>query len=820
MAETPEELKRRIELLNQASESLLSYNKFLAETAEIEKNIVHIKKTHNSIANDIKITQNKLTTATGATKAKLEDNLKNLQYMLKLEEGLLQAAENEVEVRRQILKEVDLTNASLKTMLATGQYIGRQVLQQTGYFLKQQKAVKETELSMGILSNQSQGFRTNVYKTAITTTKLGVNTQELAKMQGTYADNVGRAIQLSESQLTAIAEIKAGTMLSAEAAAEFAANFESIGISAEGTADYVQEALNDANAMGNAASKVIKNIQKNFKLINKYNFQNGVKGLSDMAQLATRFKFEMQSIASFADTIMTPEGAVEVASKLQVLGGEWAKLGDPFELMYKSRNDIEGLTQDIINATKATARFDKATGEFTIDPMEMSRLREVANLTGMQVEELAQMTKQSAKFDRIGTFIPNIFNKEDKKYLESLATFDKKTKQFKITMQTKEGKTLEKSITDLGEITPEMVKYQREYVESLEDRAKRSMTFNERFQRLVESFQSSLLPAFEVVATQLEKWIESLTPIVERFANFFAKYPEIVATIGTVLGGLALLGDKAMWFLNGKFLRMGFNSGGPLGGGGGGTTPGGGMGPGGMRKGTMAKGRKILKARKLGRGMGPAAGVLAGVLSGIDEYTENSEAGMDQGENFKRTGVRGLLSGGGAWGGAAAGAALGTAILPIVGTAIGGIIGGIAGGYGGDLLGDKAGDLMFGEPTRSTAPSENLPSNNTFQDFIARPGENAISFSSNDTLIGAKKDGPIDKMIERGKGETAGGKVSVEFKDAMRIEGSIDVKSGGQSAKIDLEDPILMRDLSKIIMQELSRAIGGGKISSNPVSVA
>ena len=38
-------------------------------------------------------------------------------------------------------------------------------------------------------------------------------------------------------------------------------------------------------------------------------------------------------------------------------------------------------------------------------------------------------------------------------------------------------------------------------------------------------------------------------------------------------------------------------------------------------------------------------------------------------------------------------------------------------------------------------------SGTNYDDFISRPGENPMSFNSNDTLIGAKKDGPIDKLL-------------------------------------------------------------------------
>ena len=40
--------------------------------------------------------------------------------------------------------------------------------------------------------------------------------------------------------------------------------------------------MNDASSMGLNASKVIKNIQNNIKLLNRYNFKGGVKGLAKM----------------------------------------------------------------------------------------------------------------------------------------------------------------------------------------------------------------------------------------------------------------------------------------------------------------------------------------------------------------------------------------------------------------------------------------------------------------------------------------------------------------------------------------------------------
>jgi hypothetical protein len=45
--------------------------------------------------------------------------------------------------------------------------------------------------------------------------------------------------------------------------------------------------------------------------------------------------------------------------QLQVMGGAWAKLADPFHLMYMARNDMKGLTEEIANASQASMHLNR-----------------------------------------------------------------------------------------------------------------------------------------------------------------------------------------------------------------------------------------------------------------------------------------------------------------------------------------------------------------------------------------------------------------------------------------------------------------------------
>jgi hypothetical protein len=101
-------------------------------------------------------------------------------------------------------------------------------------------------------------------------------------------------------------------------------------------------------------------------------------------------------------------------------------------------------------------------------------------------------------------------------------------------------------------------------------------------------------------------------------------------------------------------------------------------------------------------------------------------------------------------------------------------------------------------------------------DFVMRPGEGAVPFSSKDTLIGLKDGGPIEKSFGKLDNSSSGGNSGghITF-SPIKIEGSIKIDGGGE---VDLKDPIIAREISNMVQMELRKSIGGGKLNPNPVS--
>lgn len=817
---SPQDLERWkaiYELQKKASSNLEGYYETLKNLRDLEANLRHVNK--EKLKTEKKLA-NLATNRAEMEKDVLYMNNKNYHELLKqikIEEKKLEIAEEMLRIgesnTRILSEQVNKSNfivASTKSLVGVLKNVGGHLEANLDYWLDQQKAVKMAGLNMGVLSKQAGAFRETLYKSSLATIELGVDTKMLADMQAQYSEGIGKSVQLNEENLKAMADLAKGTILGADGAARLAADMENFNHSVTSSRDIVEDMLNDAHKMGVNGARATRELEKNLKLANKYHFKDGIEGLGRMVNLSTKFKLEMGQIADFADKIFDIEGATEMAAQLQVLGGGWSKLGDPFKLMFKARNDIEGLTKDIIDATDVTGQFNKTSGEFEITALELSRLREVAKATGMDFDMLSESAKSVAKNKMVKGKITGFFDNDDKEFIATLAQYDKSKKAYVLRI---DGKDI--PVDEMHKFNKNQLKAIREEKASLELRAKDSQTFDETWKNIVNTVKSALLPGFEIFAKSLSgglqtfiKWMKE-SNVVGKIVDFgkvfgstaawfidkMIEWPKTTAT----LIGAALIGKELMWLGRGMLLGKGFN-----------MTAGGGLGSGIGGSGMMSNLGQD-SAAGLGKNFSGAlsskmiklGGVAAGLFEAYNEYSQNSARGMNSGENIGRTAVKGTGAGLGAWGGGAAGAAIGTMIFPGVGTAIGGLIGAGLGAWGGSEIGESANNSMFG--------------NKVHQDFIARPGSDPIPFSSADTLVGLKKDGGIGKALVQ-NATNSGGKMEVSFSGPIRIEGNINLSTPQGTSKLSLDDPLFIRALTRMIQEELSKNIGGGKLSSNPIN--
>ena len=410
--------------------------------------------------------------------------------------------------------------------------------------------------------------------------------KELAEMQAQYSENIGRNVSLGKEGLVALAQISEGTALGAEATGQMAADFEAQGVSAIRTRDAMEESANRASSMGLNSAKVVKNIAQNAKMLNKFRFKDGVKGLVKMSELSAKLGVDMDFASSFAEKLWNVEGAVETAAQFNVMGGAFARLGDPFKLMYMARNDIAGLTEEIANAAAESATFNKETGKFELGAMEMHRLKIIAEQTGLEYDKLVTAGQNAAKFTKIKSQVSFTMNKEAKEFLANTAQLDEQGRAY-IEIGTEK-----KLLSTLGASGAKLIQDQINEKKRLEERAKAAKSFDEQIVNLINQVKTFMLPIVEGLTGVLKPFVEELMgnkefmgelkslgatlgEWVKTAATWFKGLAEIAVAIGPKgifaawLAGksVMLLFDVAKWVLNGIALSQGFLAGG----GGGGT---------------------------------------------------------------------------------------------------------------------------------------------------------------------------------------------------------------------------------------------------------
>jgi hypothetical protein len=400
---------------------------------------------------------------------------------------------------------IDDYNSGIKMIQDFGTKLSNIFTNTSSELLKIDHEIKQTILGISLSGERAAYFRDNLNQAAIYTSMIGVNAADLAKMQKSYADETGRALILSKENLIAVSDLAKGTLLGAEGASKIVGAFELIGYGAKDTVSYFEDVVNLSQKSGVNADKVVKRISENFKKSQNYSFRNGIRGLAEMSKYAEKFKNDIGSTFSAMDKARTLEGAIDMASNLQVIGGQFAN-SDPFQLLHLSRNDPQKFQKMLNEMTRGVAQFNKTSGEIEITSLNLDRLRMVAEATGQDFNNLVEQSKQFAK---VSTIERNLFglSPEDKELVSSLADINKKTMKWEI-----DG-------TDITKLSKTQIDLLRGHSQTLHERAEASITFDKQMVYLVDSLKATLLPLLTYVNKALDSFQAMLKPVVDIFSK-------------------------------------------------------------------------------------------------------------------------------------------------------------------------------------------------------------------------------------------------------------------------------------------------------------
>ena len=268
--------------------------------------------------------------------------------------------------------------------------------------LKSEAAANDMGVGIGLYGEQLNEFKKTMFSVQIDVSKWGKTLEDMSKLQSAYQSNTGRNISFSLNDFDtsfALDKLTGQDGLSSQ----LTSSMEIFNHSVSDSNEMFYEMYKNVSKIGLNGRKYLKDLTKNLKLAEKFQFQGGVKGLMNMAKWAQNVRFNMDSLDSVIENFREGglEGAITKTAGMQVLGGNFAQYADPLAMLWETYNDPEALVKRQNNMMKGMGRFNQKTGEVDFNMDEQLLLQQFAKLTGQSVQDLMNQRRQAIKGNKI-----------------------------------------------------------------------------------------------------------------------------------------------------------------------------------------------------------------------------------------------------------------------------------------------------------------------------------------------------------------------------------------------------------------------------------
>lgn len=526
------EAKRAFE--NEASRSFDGLYESVQKQKQIEAEIRKLKSEQllftareNDIKKELESSDQKIVSLAEKKLALLNIEKEQTEDMIIRSEGLLKV------IDKQAMRQ-ELVNNKYKEAKQYIRDMGSKYLKEVFDMINEvDGAMKKLNLTHGITNDFSKTYGVSLTNIAAKTAQIGVSGTDLVSIQNEYINQTGKLSQLNEKNFEDISLIGKGTGMGVEAAAKMVGQFDLLGYGIAQSKEIIEETVNNVGKYGISSGKLLDKVNANLGKLNTMNFKNGVKGLIEMTKLSERFKMDMSDTFAAMDKSRTLEGSIDMAAKLMVMGGNFAK-ADPFKLSFLSRNDPAKFTEELVKMNKGIASFNGK--EFVIGAYDLDRLRIVAEATGRDFEKLSESVKQTAQFDLAKS---KLFTGTEKQK-DMIATMAKIGKGGKFSIDLG-GKHFD----DISKLTATDMQMLEQQNKTLENRAKDSQTFDDLLKNVILEMKATFLPLLKFTSIILE----GIKGMVEGIRNLMGGTLKPLAfTLGGIMVGAHLWIKAAkMW---------------------------------------------------------------------------------------------------------------------------------------------------------------------------------------------------------------------------------------------------------------------------------
>ena len=455
-------------------------------------------------------------------------------------DNLRSSIDNATEGASQFASKIGDTKIILNDVNESFKNIGKSMVnftknQQAQYQLAEQMAqsYKKTALTIGLSVESARQFSKEFKGAAAKVQMLGGDLSDVQDIYSDFSESSGRVRILNEDEVENIYKLGKSTDLVGNQITSLYETFDLLGVSNVEATERMETIIRDSQKMGLNSSKVISTLANNMKTLQTYSFANGVKGMTEMAKLAVKMRLDVSDMLNMSEKFYEPEGAIEAAANLQMLGGDIAKaFGDPFETMYLARNKPEELAKKLQDMTENMVQFNEETKQYEFPPEVRMQLKAAGEQLGIDVSKMTEMAMQTAKLKDVKMKLNVGGNITDESIQERISNMSRmEDGEFKVDFLGANGEKLTRTLDQLNNQDVEMIMKTPENEEDyMRQMIYNSQTTNERLKNINDSFEKGFIKDIDIYSqvenmtkktiAQLESTVgDSLQSIKESFKS-------------------------------------------------------------------------------------------------------------------------------------------------------------------------------------------------------------------------------------------------------------------------------------------------------------
>lgn len=266
------------------------------------------------------------------------------------------------------------------------------------------ETMRKSAIGVGILNEKGiEGYVENMtHRMPDIMREWGVTFEEIANVQNAYTEATGRSINLSSADFRKSLGL---TLFTGDQGTtdELNADMQKFGMSVADSSDMFGEILDSARQLGLSTRKTGKDLVRDMKLANKYEFKGAKKALAEMSVWASKVRFDMSELPSLIDKQTGSfENVISNAASIQVLGGNFANyMGDPLKNAFLGFQDPAELAKNVNSALRGIGFFNSRTGKTEISTTDQIRMKAFSEATGISMENLRNQVFQMVQGDKV-----------------------------------------------------------------------------------------------------------------------------------------------------------------------------------------------------------------------------------------------------------------------------------------------------------------------------------------------------------------------------------------------------------------------------------